>query len=113
MSAEQQYTAPVSLLASTPCTRITASHTRTYTGLYTSAHIKRVVMDARAKVEKGEAPWAAVSVWGDVNAPESWENKEHSTSLCCESGCNDYMVVLLPNQEYWVYVMLNDMDRMQ
>lgn len=63
-------------------------------GMLAPAAVHSLLTQAAALVERGELAWAALTVWGFVDAPVSWGLKEHQFALT--GAENDYTVVLLP-----------------
>jgi len=59
--------------------------------------------DVLAQLGDERCPWVAVAIWGFNDSPVAWdERKEHGAT---EGGENDYILVLLPDQQYLIFTM--------
>ena len=81
--------------------------TFTWKGLLSTHFVMNQLTFAREKVNSGEWPWAAVSVWGFDDAPVSWKEFEHFFGM---SGENDFLFLVLPNNDYVLYQIVNKED---
>lgn len=74
--------------------------------------VRSTIDAARNAVAKNEVPFAVVMVWGFDDSPCSWTSNAnpsglHDFSIC---GCNDYALVILPNDEYWMLQTIGTLD---
>ena len=60
--------------------------------------------EGRRLVAEGACPWAALLAWGFVDSPVSWGDAEHSRGDAL-GGENDYVILLLPDDEYMLFVL--------
>ena len=73
------------------------------------AQVEACISEARKCVDSGQCPWAAVSVWGFADSPVSWAGAEHSRDHVM-GGENDYVIMLLPEQQYVLFVLSGACD---
>ena len=64
-------------------------------GMLAPSAVHGLLAQAAALVSRGDVAWAALTVWGFVDAPVSWGLREHQVALAAGAE-NDYTVVLLP-----------------
>ena len=69
-------------------------HALRWRGMLAPSAVHGLLMEAVAMVERGDVPWAALTVWGFADAPVSWGLQEHRFTL--GGAENDYVVVVLP-----------------
>lgn len=67
---------------------------------------------AKEHVVQKLCPWAVVSVWGYVGQPITWLDSPPSTGLLTERE-NDYSIVVLPNDQYILFVVSGSGDSFQ
>ncbi len=63
----------------------------------------------RQQVNAAGYAWAAVHVWGFRDAPVSWHGARHGHGPLL-GGENDYTVLLLPGDQYVLYVAAGEGD---
>lgn len=78
-------------------------------GLLPACSITDAITLCRDEVGRGACPWAAVYVWGFVDAPVSWLGTEHGCGPVM-GGENDYIVLVLPNDQYVLFVSAGEGD---
>lgn len=78
-------------------------------GLLPACSITDAITLCRKEVGCGACPWAAVHVWGFVDAPVSWQGTEHGCGPVM-GGENDYVVLLLPDDQYVLFVSAGEGD---
>jgi hypothetical protein len=66
---------------------------------------------ARNAVSQKHAQWAAVMVHGFADVPFSWVHREHDVSYA-GGGENDYVIVISPNNSYFLFIMTGAKDQM-
>ncbi|CAL8467676.1 g7214 [Coccomyxa elongata] len=78
-------------------------------GLLPACSITDAITLCRDEVGRGACPWAAVYVWGLVDAPVSWLGTEHGFGPVM-GGENDYIVLVLPDDQYVLFVSAGEGD---
>ena len=78
-------------------------------GLLPACSIMDAIALCRSEIARGACPWAAVSVWGFVDAPASWHGTEHGRGPVM-GGENDYIVLVLPGDQYALFVSAGEGD---
>lgn len=78
-------------------------------GLLPAASILDAITLCRDEVSRGACPWAAVMVWGFVDAPVSWQGAEHGRGPIM-GGENDYILLVLPEDQYVLFVSAGEGD---
>lgn len=78
-------------------------------GLLPACSIMEAITFCRDEVARGVCPWAAVSVWGFVDAPLSWQGTEHGRGPGM-GGENDYILLVLPGDQYVLFVSAGEGD---
>jgi hypothetical protein len=81
-------------------------------GLIAASTIEACLLEVRKLVSSKLVPWASVAVWGFADAPQSWDGQEHSVSPE-GAGDNNYVFVVLPDDEYILYVSVASLDATQ
>ncbi|KAL6073530.1 Ribonuclease P protein subunit p40 [Balamuthia mandrillaris] len=76
-------------------------------GLLLPHHITQCLNLARKHVREGIVPFAIVSVWGFQDSPVSWGKHQHSFLY---GGENDYTFVVLPHEQYLLYLATGTFD---
>jgi len=59
-------------------------------------------------VQKKQAKWGILFVWGFADVPISWKGSEHGYSF---GGENDYALIVLPNNKYLSFQFVGSHDR--
>ncbi|CAK4088556.1 unnamed protein product [Aphanomyces euteiches] len=81
---------------------MTATSVR-WRGLIPEAFCNNAVQFAREQVKSKRVPWAAVLVWGFSDALVSWwqdgKRRDHGFQV---EGSNNYSIVCLPDNQYWL-----------
>jgi len=54
-----------------------------------------------------QLPWLSATVHGFADSPVSWAHHEHGFS---DNGDNLYTIVLLPDDQHWLYIAAGSRD---
>ena len=78
-------------------------------GLLPACSVADALQLCREAVSSGHCPWAAAVVWGFADAPSSWHGAAHNRGPL-SGGENDYIVLVLPGEQYALFVMAGEAD---